>query len=283
MRPQVKDARPSGWVDPLVAPRLDFFSVLGSFVDKTLVIAELEVRRLRHDFTDLVTRAIQPVLWLLLFGEVFTKVRAISSGDIPYLDFMAPGILAQSVLFVAIFYGIGIIWERDLGIVHKFLVSPTPRGALVLGKALSAGVRSLSQAVIVYVLALVLGVKVNWTAPALIGVLATVILGAALFSTISLIIASLVKTRERFMGMGQVLTMPLFFASNAIYPIAMMPRWLQVVSHANPLTYEVDALRDLMLAQGKSSFGLALDFSVLLAATVIAVIVGARLYPRVVT
>ena len=253
------------------------------FVDKTLVIAELEVRRLRHDFTDLVTRAIQPVLWLLLFGEVFTKVRAISSGDIPYLDFMAPGILAQSVLFVAIFYGIGIIWERDLGIVHKFLVSPTPRGALVLGKALSAGVRSLSQAVIVYVLALVLGVRVNWTAPALIGVLATVILGAALFSTISLIIASLVKTRERFMGMGQVLTMPLFFASNAIYPIAMMPRWLQVVSHANPLTYEVDALRDLMLAQGKSSFGLALDFSVLLAATVIAVIVGARLYPRVVT
>ena len=283
MRPQVKDARPSGWVDPFVARPVNLFSLVVGFVDKTLVIAELEVRRLRHDFTELVTRAIQPVLWLLLFGEVFTKVRAIPSGDIPYLDFMAPGILAQSVLFVAIFYGIGIIWERDLGIVHKFLVSPTPRGALVLGKALSAGVRSVSQAVIIYVLALVLGVKMNWTAPALIGVLATVILGAALFSTISLIIASLVKTRERFMGMGQVLTMPLFFASNAIYPIAMMPRWLQVVSHANPLTYEVDALRDLMLAQGKSSFGLALDFGVLLAATVIAVIVGARLYPRVVT
>ena len=283
MRPQVKDAWPSGWVDPFVARPVNLFSLVVGFVDKTLVIAELEVRRLRHDFTELVTRAIQPVLWLLLFGEVFTKVRAIPSGDIPYLDFMAPGILAQSVLFVAIFYGIGIIWERDLGIVHKFLVSPTPRGALVLGKALSAGVRSVSQAVIIYVLALVLGVKVNWTAPALIGVLATVILGAALFSTISLIIASLVKTRERFMGMGQVLTMPLFFASNAIYPIAMMPRWLQVVSHANPLTYEVDALRDLMLAQGKSSFGLALDFGVLLAATVIAVIVGARLYPRVVT
>ena len=85
------------------------------------------------------------------------------------------------------------------------------------------------------------------------------------------------------MGMGQVLTMPLFFASNAIYPIAMMPGWLQFISHANPLTYEVDALRDLMLAHGTSSFGLALDFSVLLATTVIAVMVGARLYPRVVT
>jgi ABC-2 type transport system permease protein len=85
------------------------------------------------------------------------------------------------------------------------------------------------------------------------------------------------------MGMGQVLTMPLFFASNAIYPIAMMPAWLQFISHVNPLTYEVDALRDLMLAHGTTSFGLGLDFSVLLATTVIAVVVGARLYPRVVT
>ena len=84
---------------------------------------------------------------------------------------MAPGILAQSVLFIAIFYGIAIIWERDLGIVHKFLASPTPRAALVLGKALSAGVRGLSQAVIVYVLALLLGVKMRWNPLALLGVL----------------------------------------------------------------------------------------------------------------
>jgi ABC-2 type transport system permease protein len=196
---------------------------------------------------------------------------------------MAPGILAQSVLFVAIFYGIAIIWERDMGIVHKFLASPTPRGALVLGKALSAGIRSISQAVIIYLLALLLGVKMNWTAAGLFGVLATVMLGAAMFSALSLIIASLVKTRERFMGMGQVLTMPLFFASNAIYPISMMPGWLQIVSHANPLTYEVDALRALMLARGTSSLGLGLDFSILVVATVIAVVIGAKVYPRVVT
>ena len=267
MRPQAKDAWPSGLDSaPLIYP----FAVAARFVTKTLVIAELEVRKLRHDFTEMIVRAIQPALWLLLFGEVFTKVHVISTGDVPYLDFMAPGILAQSVLFVAIFYGIAIIWERDMGIVHKFLASPTPRGALVLGKALSAGIRSLSQAVIIYLLAFLLGVKMNWTAAGLFGVLATVILGAALFSALSLIIASLVKTRERFMGMGQVLTMPLFFASNAIYPISMMPRWLQIVSHANPLTYQVDALRALMLAHGTSSLGLGLDFSILVIATVIA-------------
>ena len=230
----------------------------------------------------MITRALQPALWLLVFGQVFTRIRAIPTGNLRYIDFMAPGILAQSVLFIAIFYGISIIWERDLGIVHKFLASHTPRAALVLGKALSASVRGISQALIIYVLALLLGVKVSWSPLALAGVLCVIILGAAFFSTLSLIIACLVKTRERFMGIGQVLTMPLFFASNAIYPIAMMPAWLQVVSRINPLTYEVDALRALMLAGGTSVFGIWLDLCVLLAATTTLVVVAGRLYPSVV-
>jgi ABC-2 type transport system permease protein len=252
------------------------------FVGKTLVIAELEARKLRHDPTEMLTRAVQPVLWLLVFGQIFSRVRAIPTGNLPYVDFMAPGILAQSVLFISIFYGISIIWERDLGILHKFLASPTPRAALVLGKALSAGVRGLTQAVIVYLLALLLGVQMNWSPGALLGMLFAVILGAAFFSTFSLIIACLVKTRERFMGIGQLLTMPLFFASNAIYPVAMMPGWLQAIALGNPLTYEVDALRTLMLAGGVSSYGLGIDFAVLIAATAGLVAVGAGLYPTIV-
>jgi ABC-2 type transport system permease protein len=251
------------------------------FAGKTGVIAELEVRKLRHDPTELITRAMQPALWLLVFGQVFSRVRAIPTGDLRYLDFMAPGILAQSVLFIAIFYGIAIIWERDLGIVQKFLVSPTPRAALVLGKALSAGVRALSQAIIVYALAFMLGVKLRWNPLDLLGVVCAVLLGAAFFSTLSLIIACIVKTRERFMGIGQILTMPLFFASNAIYPIAIMPNWLQVISNANPLTYEVDALRAMMVVGGASSYGVGLDLAVLLLATSAFVIVAARLYPNV--
>jgi ABC-2 type transport system permease protein len=253
-----------------------------SFIEKTFTIVWLEARKLRHDPTDLLTRAVQPALWLLIFGEVFTRIRAIPTGGERYLDFMAPGILAQSVLFIAIFSGIAIIWERDLGIIHKFLASPTPRTALVLGKALAAGVRGLSQAVIIYVLALLLGVRMNWNPLALLGVVIIVILGAACFSTFSLIIACLVKTRERFMGIGQVLTMPLFFASNAIYPVAIMPGWLQVIAHSNPLSYEVDALRTLMLAGETSTSGLAADFIVMLVAVVVLVLLGARLYPRVV-
>jgi len=282
MRFQGPEARPRGWADPSSPHLARPIDLICEFAYTTLVIAGIELRKLRHDPTDLLTRAVQPALWLLLFGQVFTRTHAVPTGRVGYLDFITPGILAQSVLFIAIFYGIAIIWERDLGIVQKLLASPTPRGALVLGKALSAGVRGLSQAVIVYALALLLGVRVRWAPEALVGVMAAVVLGSALFSTFSLIIASLVKTRERFMGIGQVLTMPLFFASNAIYPIEIMPGWLQAISHINPLTYQVDALRALMLADGTSAYGLGVDFGVLLAVTASLVIVGAWVYPNVV-
>ncbi len=251
-------------------------------VKKTLVIAEIELRKLRHDPIELVTRAVQPALWLLIFGQVFTRTRAIPTGEHSYLDFLAPGILAQGVLFVAIFYGISLIWERDLGTIHKLLASPTPRSALVLGKALSAGVRSLPQVAIIYGLSWLLGVGLNANPLALLGMVAAVVLGAALFATLSLIIACLVKTRERFMGIGQVLTMPLFFASNAIYPIELMPAWLQWLAYANPLTYEVDALRALMLQGGSSQYGIGVDLLVLASVTALLVAIGARLYPRVV-
>ena len=258
----------------------DLLRRISGFVGKTFVISAFELRKLRHDFTELITRALQPALWLLVFGQVFSRNGAMHTGNVPYLDFIAPGILAQSVLFVAIFFGINVIWERDLGIVQKLLASPTPRAALVLGKGFSAGARTLSQAAIVYCLALLLGVKVNWNPIAILNVVLVVILAAALFSTFSLVIACIVKTRERFMGVGQVLTMPLFFASNAIYPTALMPPWLKVISHLNPLTYVVDALRTFMLAGSTSSFSIGQDYAVIILTTIALVIIGARLYPR---
>jgi ABC-2 type transport system permease protein len=274
-------ARPGGWAKVRWQDMISPWRRVTGFVRNTLVITELELRKIRHDPSELFTRAVQPALWLLIFGQVFSRARAIPSGGLPYLDFMAPGILAQSVLFIAIFNGIAIIWEKDLGLVHKLLASPSPRPALVLGKGISSGARALSQVAIVYVLALLLGVRINWNPLFLVGVLGVAILGAACFSTLSLIIACVVKTRERFMGIGQVLTMPLFFASNAIYPISLMPDWLKVISHLNPLTYEVDALRALMVTGGISVFGIGPDMAILLMITALLVGIGGWLYPRV--
>ena len=253
------------------------------FLAKTLAVAEMEVRKLRHDPTELFTRAVQPALWLLMFGQVFSRADLIPSGTLSYMDFLMPGILAQSVLFVSIFNGISIIWERDLGIVHKFLVSPTPRTALVLGKSVSAGVRAIAQAALVYLLAFALGVHINWSPVALLGVLLFVLLGATLFSTFSFIIACLVKTRERFMGIGQVITMPLFFGSNAIYPTEIMPDWLKTIAHINPLTYEVDGLRALTVVGSHSALGLSVDYAVLAAVLLVLIFIAGRVYPRIIS
>ncbi len=263
------------WTNPV--------SSVTEFVYKTLVVTELEVRKLRHNPIQLITRAVQPVLWLVVFGQVFTRIREIPTGGLPYLDFMAPGILAQSILFMAIFSGITIIWERDLGILHKLLVSPTPRITLVLGKALAAGIRSLSQAIIVYLIAFPLGIQLDLSLLALLGVVVTVLLAAALFSSLSLLVACLLKSQESFMGIGQLLTMPLFFASNAIYPITLMPPWLQFISSVNPLTYAVDALRGLMLVGEASTYGLGLDFGILLGVTAVLAVICSRLYPNLAT
>jgi len=250
------------------------------YLMQAFAVAASEVQKLYHDPVELLTRAVQPVLWLMLFGEVMARVRGVAPGDTPYLDFLAAGILAQSALFVAIFYGISAIWERDLGILQRLLVSPAPRSALVAGKGLSAGVRALSQTLIVYLLAVLLGVGLNLHPAQILGVAAFIVLGSALFSTLSLIIACIVKTRERFMGIGQVITMPIFFASNAIYPLSLMPNWLKTVSHINPLTYEVDALRALMLTNATSEYGLLLDFGVLAVTTILLIAIASKMYAR---
>ena len=252
---------------------------LFAFARHAMAIGGADLRKLRRDPTDLLTRAIQPMLWFVVFGQVFSRTRAIPTGSLSYLEFIAPGVLAQSVLFAAIFYGIAVIWERDLGIVHKLLVSPASRAALVAGKALGAGVRGLVQGCLVVFIALVMGVRVRMDPIGLIGVSGGVFLGSALFATFSLVVACLVKTRERFMGIGQVLTMPLFFASNAIYPISMMPGWLRVIARANPLTYLVDALRALLIVGAASADGVWMDFVVMAVIFTLLVGLAAKLYP----
>jgi ABC-2 type transport system permease protein len=237
----------------------------------------VELQKLRRDRTELVTRAIQPALWLLIFGETFTRIHAIPTGSVPYLDFLAPGILAQSALFVAIFYGIQIIWERDAGVLAKLMVTPTPRAALVAGKAFAAGVRAVIQAIVVLVLAAILGVSITTNPLKLLGTVLVLILGSSFFCCLSITIAGLVLKRDRLMGIGQAITMPLFFASNALYPVAIMPGWLRVLNHINPLSYEVEALRGLLIG---TPARLGLDFGVLVGVAVLGVVVASALLGR---
>ncbi|MEU9336885.1 ABC transporter permease [Streptomyces sp. NPDC048290] len=244
---------------------------------RVVAMCAVELQKLSHDRTELYTRAVQPALWLLIFGQTFTQIHAIPTGGVPYTDFLAPGIIAQSAMFIAIFYGIQIIWERDAGILNKLLVTPTPRAALITGKAFASGVKALIQAAVVIVIAALLGVSLTWNPLKLLGVALIVILGSAFFACLSMTIAGIVLNRDRLMGFGQAITMPLFFASNALYPVAIMPGWLQAISKANPLSYEVDALRGLLI--GTPSH-LALDFGVLAVAAAVGIAAASSLLGR---
>jgi ABC-2 type transport system permease protein len=245
------------WAEPTGLRRIR------TLVSRIATFCLVEVQRLRHDRTELLTRAIQPILWLVIFGKTFSQIHAIPTGSVPYLDYLAPGIIAQSALFVSIFYGIQIIWERDAGVLTKLLVTPTPRVALVAGKAFAAGVRAVAQAVVVIIVAALLGVAMTWNPIRLLGVVVVVVLGAAFFSCLSVTIAGLVLKRDRLMGIGQAITMPLFFASNALYPVSLMPPWLKALSLVNPLSYEVSALRGLLIGLHTNYW---IDFGVLILA-----------------
>ena len=235
-----------------------------------LTIAEMEDRKGRHDSTELWMRAVQPALWLLIFGTVFSAIRS-SSLQIPsgftYTQYIAPGVLAQSVLFVAIFYGITIVWERDVGLLTKLLSTPSPRISVVVGKTLAAGVRGVFQGVMVFALALIIGVNLRFDPLDVAGVFLVVVLFAMCFAALSMTLASFLKTRDRMMGIGQAVTMPLFFASNAIYPVSLMPPFLQEISAYNPLSYVVDAMRAMLLTGDYA--GLPGDILVLLTTTVL--------------
>ena len=267
----------SGNAAPVLADR-SWAPGLGRLASRVATLCWVELRKIRHDRTELYTRAIQPALWLLIYGEVFTHVHAIPTPrGIPYLAYLAPGILAQSALFIAIFYGIQIIWERDAGVLTKLMVTPTPRAALITGKAFASGVRSLIQGIVIVILSAILGVALTDNPLKLIGAALVLVLGSAFFACLSMTIAGLAVARDRLMGIGQAITMPLFFSSSALYPARIMPGWLQAVSKVNPLTYEVEALRGLLIGTATT---LWLDVAILVAATLAGITAASLLLPR---
>ena len=252
---------------------------VGGLLRRMGAFALVELQKLSHDRTELLTRMVQPALWLLIFGQTFSRLHVIDTGGVPYLAFLAPGIIAQSALFISIFYGIQIVWDRDAGILAKLMVTPAPASALITGKACAAGVRSVAQVVGVMVIAYLMGVHLTANPLRILAAMAVVVLGSAFFACLSMTLAGLVRNRDRLMGIGQAITMPLFFASNALYPVEVMPPWLRWLSAINPLSYEVDALRALLIGTPGDTW---LDVTVLLVAAALGVTAASTLLRRLV-
>ncbi len=269
-------APPDVLVEPV--PVLSAAEAVSSYLETVAAMAQAEFRRLRREPSVIVARVAQPLLWLLVFGSALSRVRGLGVEGVPYRSYLVPGVIAQSVLFVAVFSGLAIIWERDLGITQRVLVAPVPRSAVILGKAVSAAVRAVMMVSVVLVIVAAVRIRIEWSPLRVLGALLAVAVGATLLSAFSMVIASLVRTREQFMGIGQLVTLPLLFASNALYSISIMPGWLQAVSWANPLTYQVEILRNLLVGVGPDR--LLLDAVVLVGCTVVVVAIASRTFPR---
>ena len=252
---------------------------VGGLLRRMGAFALVELQKLSHDRTELFTRMVQPALWLLIFGQTFSRLHVIDTGNVPYLAFLAPGIIAQSALFISIFYGIQIVWDRDAGILAKLMVTPAPASALITGKAFAAGVRSIAQVVGVMLIAYLMGIHLTANPLRILAAMAVVVLGSAFFACLSMTLAGLVRNRDRLMGIGQAITMPLFFASNALYPIDVMPPWLRWLSAVNPLSYEVNALRALLLGIPGNT---VVDVGVLVVAAALGVFTASTLLRRLV-
>jgi ABC-2 type transport system permease protein len=245
-----------------------------------LSMIELEIRRIMHDRTELYLRAVQPLLWLLVFGPVVGSFHSIPTGNIPYTDYIMPGVLVQSTTTVAIFFGLIIIWERESGILKKLVASPSPGVAIVTGRSMAAGTRALFQALFIIPFAVLIGVTIIPNVLYLLSALIIVFVASSGFAALSILIASILKTRERFMGLGQVIILPMFFGSNALYPVSSMPYILQLFATVNPMTYIVDALRGLLITGNLSQ--LPLDIVVILIFDAVLISIASVSFKRII-
>ncbi len=243
-----------------------------------LAMAEMELRRLRHDPFEIITRAIQPILWIAVFGSVMARARAFSGID-DYTTFITPGVVLQSSTFIAPAYGIALIFERESGILKKLLASPLQRSHIVIGRAIAGGIRASTQYVIVLASAAFVGAKIVGNPINIIVGYLVLVLVCMGFTGISILIASLIKTRERFMGIIGAITMPLFFASNALYPIDVMPDIIKYVSLVNPLTYTISILRKLIIG---NSYDILQELLVLTAFTAASMLASMRCLKKII-
>lgn len=219
----------------------------------------------------------QPVLFLVAlgfgFGPIFQK-----AGGGNYIQFLGPGVIAQGILFTAIFSGIELIWDRQFGFLKETLVAPVPRLEIVLGRTLGGATIATFQGIIVFLLTILVGFRpANFLNIPL--ALFVMFLMSLLFTALGTAIASTLEDFQGFQLIMNFLVMPLFFLSGALFPIESAPDFLQMISKANPLAFGIDALRQTLT--GYSHFGLMLDLGVLAAVTFILFALGSFLFSKI--
>ncbi|MFA5934400.1 MAG: ABC transporter permease [Candidatus Paceibacterota bacterium] len=219
----------------------------------------------------------QPVLFLVALGFGFGPIYAKAGGG-NYIQFLAPGIIAMSILFSAIFAGIEVIWDKQFGFLKETLVAPVSRIKIMIGRTLGGATVATIQGLIVFIITLFIGFR----PVSFLGVIISIVvmfLIAILFTALGTAIASRLEDMQGFQLIMNFLVMPLFFLSGALFPITDLPKTLNVITRIDPLSYGVDALHGVL--SGVSSFGVGLDLAVLVVLVVIITVIGAWQFSKI--
>jgi ABC-2 type transport system permease protein len=205
--------------------------VLRFFTDRSRIIASLG----------------QPLLFLFIFGVgLSSAMSGLAGGEVNYTLFIYPGILAMNVLFTAVFSAVSVVWDREFGFLKEVLVAPVSRTAVALGKVAGGSTVAMFQGSLLLVLAPLVGVPLSLAKVATLVLL--MLIGAAMMTSFGLLLASRQRTMEGFQMIMQFLLMPMLFLSGAFFPLTDVPGWLAFLARLNPVTYMVDAIRQVLLA-----------------------------------
>jgi ABC-2 type transport system permease protein len=219
----------------------------------------------------------QPLLFLLALGYGFGPVYQKAGGG-NYIQFLAPGIIAMSIIFTALFSGIEIIWDRQFGFLKETLVAPVSRLKIMIGRTLGGATVATLQGVIVFLISLIAGFKpTNFLMifPALV----FMFLISLLFTALGTAIASILEDMQGFQLIMNFIVMPLFFLSGALFPIQGLTGTIKTIATLDPLAYGVDGLRHTLI--GMSYFGAGMDFLVLGVITIVLLAIGSYLFSKI--
>src|SRR3989454_6430408 len=207
----------------------------------------------------LVASIFTPLLWLFVIGSGFGSAVHPSTG-VDYQMFIFPGIISMSIIFSAVFFGSYIIWDRKFDFLKSVMVAPVSRATIFTGKTFGGMTNSLIQAAILLVVGIIIGIQ--FSPFAMIQTILVILLLSFALTSLGLTLGSYMTSLEGFQMIMSFVVFPLFFLSGALFPIDKLPQWLSILTTIDPVTYAVDALRNIILGIGSKTFGL--DMSILI-------------------
>jgi ABC-2 type transport system permease protein len=210
------------------------------------IVWRRDLIRFKSDRIRMASQLVQPLLFLFVLGSGLQQISSAGTHGVNLKTFIYPGILCISVMFTAMFSAASIVWDREFGFLREMMVAPVSRSSIVIGKCLGGATVACSQGIILILLGPAVGV--NYNVLLILGIFGLQLLLAFTITAFGVMIAIRIKQMQAFFGVMQMIVMPMFFISGALFPANGLPRWLEILNRIDPLTYAVDPMRRLVFS-----------------------------------